>query len=55
MKAALEQLKKPVRMVVIKGATHGFLFRFESSKPKTERAMADQSWNELLTFLKKNL
>jgi dienelactone hydrolase len=55
MKAALETLKKPVRMVVIKGATHGFLFRFESGKPKAERAMAEQAWNELLAFLKKNL
>jgi len=55
MKTALEKLKKPVKMLVIKGATHGFIFRFESGKTKSERAMAKQAWDELLAFLTKNM
>mgnify|MGYP000035339127 CR=1 FL=1 len=55
MKAALEKLKKPVKMKIIKGASHGFLFRFESGKPKAERAMAQQGWDEMLAFLRKYL
>ena len=56
MADALARLGKPYQLMVIEGATHGFIFHIDPTKRNVEeRARADKAWKAMLAFLKVHL